>query len=77
MEDKDRYQNQPRWIKIVRWVRWKPWFALRASIDILRYRRFSFDCEDCEISIWSLRMSEAEMRTGHYFTMDEIREELG
>lgn len=66
----DRYQFQPWHIKAMRWIIWKPLYALLAIYWIVRGCRTQFP--DCDISYWEIALSCADNRMGHYWTHEEM-----
>jgi hypothetical protein len=79
----NRYQFQPGYIKVYRWLRWRPYWALKATWVILRWlasgARVHEDGFPCERSrrwyakfLWTIHRSLAECSMRHVWTMEEV-----
>lgn len=87
-EGNDRYQFQPRRVKALRWLRWKPWYALRLAWDAAKWA-----CLGCPIlhrmedvgvvfypgsrpgtlrMLGTMNMGMADYRMGAYWSVEEV-----
>ena len=78
----DRYQYQCRLVKLYRWCRWKPWYALKAVVAIVRYPNIPPD-EDWfrtrkkwRRHLWDLHMAVASAKMRHLYTFEEVLDDL-
>lgn len=87
MQMDNRYQFQPRYIKVYRWLRWRPYWALRATWVILRWvlsgaRLYVKEPPWCMTRwsyvkfIWGIHRSLAECSMRHLYTMEEVMQRV-
>jgi hypothetical protein len=82
----NRYQHQPRHIKLYRWLRWRPYWAIKATWVILKWllsgARISEDYYWCKSRwghvkfLWRIHRSLADCSMRHIFTMEEVMQHL-
>jgi hypothetical protein len=83
----NRYQHQPRHIKLYRWLRWRPYWALKAAWVILKWvlsgARISYEEQFWCMTRWSyvkflwrIHRSLADCSMRHIFTMEEVISDL-
>lgn len=80
----NRYQFQPWYIKVYRWVRWYPWHYLIATYVIGKWLIITggkipqeetneFLTRTAYIKhLWRLLISLAHMKMQYYYTMEEV-----
>ena len=79
----DRYQFQNRFIKVCRWLRWKPWYALKSLWAMFMWNWNGARIPDFERRwfrtkwsypkhIWTLSMSLADIKMKHMWTLEEV-----
>ncbi len=85
----DRYQNQSRLVQAYRWLRWRPWYALLASLCVAHWlfsgAKLPVDVYGASwlpnrrvyvAHIWMIFRSYANMRMGHWYTTEEVLNEI-
>lgn len=68
--DENRYQHQNRFVKLYRWLHYKPWYALTAL-----YRFIFVEDDTCWLefkTIWSIHMGLADSKMKHLYDDAEI-----
>jgi hypothetical protein len=83
----NQYQEQCRFVKFYRWLRWKPWYALRAAFVLFCWlisgaylpvnEEWSPDRRAFAKHLWTIHMSRADLKMQHYYMIDEILKEMG
>lgn len=78
----NRYQNQTRIVKILRWLRWTPYYSLLAFWATCRWilsgARIPFDEDWCQSRwnylqhIWLCYQALAQTKMLYYYTLDEM-----
>ncbi len=83
----NRYQCQPFYIKVCRWLRWKPITILKAVWRVIWWytcggvvpkedKDWFSNRWDYVKMIWRISMSDASYKMKHYYTMEEVMAEL-
>jgi hypothetical protein len=87
----NRYQNQPRHIKIYRWLKYKPysyvrgvylivWWVLRGcvpdSFELEEGKTFTFTRLQTMNTLWRVGTSIATTGMEHWYTYEEVFENL-
>lgn len=70
------YQDCNLFIKIYRWLRWKPWYGLLTLLWIIRYKCRYIKVGKYSIDIWIYYMSMADIKMNHLYSIEEIKNEL-
>jgi len=86
-EDKDRYQFQPRSVKVYRYLRYRPASILAFLWSTTKWvfcgakpidwgDGFVMNRREAVKHLWIIHKSTSQCNMGHWFTMDEIMKEL-
>lgn len=79
----NRYQFKPWYIKVYRWLRWKPLYSFMAICQITKWLLTGakpdeyFSRAGTAELIWTVHQARAEMKMLFFHTHDEVRERLG
>jgi hypothetical protein len=83
-----RYQESPWFIRVYRWLRWRPLYAVKTWLAVRRWKKagsnlaptafvFFKTPEQYKEFIGILYRGAAEMKMQYYYTHEEVRKELG